>query len=443
MSKEQADKLLKGIGEQLKSINTFKNIVFLISLTVIISVLFWVFGIFTLENKNCKKLKDIYKDKNAPLNPISNDEIFNQPLYNFYIKTAYNAASPGNFKNSFVDTDSSNPPFCAISTCLKQGCRCLDFEIYSVNQKPVISTSSVDSNNIKETFNYLDFDTAMQFLSENAFSASMTPCFSDPLILNFRIMSKIPNNPIYPKMGTAILNSFHDRLLESKYNLMNNCSNLGIHPLSFFKEKVMIIIDKDSYDRLKVICPPIHLDCSNNTSKIPKDISQINCQTPNLLEFCNMHSGSPFLHTYRQKHLKLQDATHLAFTNKTLITMILPNFSYKPINFNPSLGFTTGCQIIGMSFQNFDVNLEYYSLFFDKAGYAFALKPASLRYEPKYVNAPSPYPKYTDVNRKKLLVKDGYGKEVNLINYQTPNTVNLPSEFPLAQKTDKDPYDFN
>jgi hypothetical protein len=442
------------IGEQLKDINLFKNIVFLIILTVIVGVLLWLFGVFHLPHNNCKKLKDVYKDKTAPLNPISTDDVFNQPLYDFYIKTAYNAASPGNFKNSFVDSPDTDTPFCALTTCLKQGCRCLDFEIYSVNHEPVISTSSIDSNNIKETFNYLEFSKAMQFLSENAFSASMTPCFSDPLILNFRVMSNIPNNPIYPQMGTALLNSFQDRLLETKYNLMNNCSNMGHLPLSFFKEKVMIIIDSKTYNHLKTICPPILMDCSGNSSDLANtsekignqdgDRSMRNCQKPNLLEFCNMHCDSPFLHSYRQKQLKLQDSNQLAFSNKTLMSMVLPNFDYKPTNFNPSLGFTTGCQIIGMSFQNFDVNLEYYSLFFNKAGYAFAYKPTSLRYIPVSIPAPDPYPKYTNVNRQPLIVKDGQGNDVNLINYVGPNTEGIENTFPFPiNQATKNPLDFS
>ncbi len=441
------------ISQQLKDINQFKNIVFILILLVIVAVLIWLYGIFNLPKKNCKKLKDIYKDKTAPLNPISNDDIFNEPLYDFYIKTAYNAASPGNFKNSFIDSDNTNPPFCALTTCLKQGCRCLDFEIYSVHEEPVISTSSLNSNNIKETFNSLSFSKTMQFLSENAFSASMTPCFSDPLILNFRVMSNIPNNPIYPKMGTAILKSFQDRILETKYNLMNNCSNLGLNPLSFFKGKVIVIIDSDTYNYLKTICPPILGDCSGNISDLGSnsekvgnqvgDISTKNCQSPNLLEFCNMHSGSPFLHTYRVKELKLADSKQLSFSNKTLMTIVLPDYSYKSNNFNPSLGFTTGCQIIGMSFQNFDVNLEYYSLFFNKVGYAFAYKPDTLRYIPVTIPAPPSYPDYTNVNRQPLIVKDGHGNKVNLINYIGPNTEGVENTFPFPQKNlNKDPLDF-
>jgi len=145
------------IGQQLKDLNIFKNLIWLVLVIVIVIILIWLFNIFNLPKNNCKNLKNVYKDEIAPLNPISNDDIFNEPLYDFYVKTAYNAASSGNFKNSFVDSDSTDPPFCALTTCLKQGCRCLDFEIYSVNHQPVISTSSIDSNNIKETFNYLSF----------------------------------------------------------------------------------------------------------------------------------------------------------------------------------------------------------------------------------------------------------------------------------------------
>ena len=49
--------------------------------------------------------------------------------------------------------------------------------------------------------------------------------------------------------------------------------------------------------------------------------------------------------------------------------------------------------MVGMSFQNFDNNMEFYDLFFDNDGYAFVLKPESLRYVPVTIEAPSPPPK--------------------------------------------------
>ena len=36
--------------------------------------------------------------------------------------------------------------------------------------------------------------------------------------------------------------------------------------------------------------------------------------------------------------------------------------------------------MVGMCYQNYDSNLEYYETFFASAGYSFVLKPETLRY---------------------------------------------------------------
>lgn len=424
------------VRKQLRATNLFKTIIFLLLCVALIAIILWMYSVFTLADANCKNLKKVYKNELAPIYPISNDPMFDEPLYSFYIKTAYNAASGGNFKNSFVDSTNTNPPFCALKTCLQQGARCLDFEIYSYNHEPVIATSSLDSVFIKETFNYLKFSDAMNYLANAAFDNSVTRLDTDPLFLNFRVMSKVRNNPIYPKMAEVLLSSFGERLLSSEYNLMNSCQNLGHNPLSMFKGKVIVIIDSNTYDQLKIICPVIaSQNCSKKTSdttctpssgnststsqneKLPDSEGGINtsqCQSPNLLEFVNMHSGSPYIHTLRLHELKLADTDQIKYANKTMITMLLPDFDKNADNFNPSIGFSTGCQFIGMSFQNFDVNMEYYSLFFNKAGYAFAYKPALLRFEQLVAPPPPQYPTTTDLNRKALVVQTATGMDINL-----------------------------
>ena len=56
-------------------------------------------------------------------------------LLNYNIKTAYNCCAVNTFKNSWVSG-------CALKHCISAGARCLDFEIYSMNNNPVIGFSS-------------------------------------------------------------------------------------------------------------------------------------------------------------------------------------------------------------------------------------------------------------------------------------------------------------
>lgn len=58
--------------------------------------------------------------------------------------------------------------------------------------------------------------------------------------------------------------------------------------------------------------------------------------------------------------------------NKQYMTICLPDMTTDTKN--PAMGIceSMGVQMVGMSFQNFDSNMEYASLFFNKAGSAFS-----------------------------------------------------------------------
>jgi len=135
-------------------------------------------------NSKCKLIKRVYKNyaKLASINP--NDVNYkDNKLRDYYIKTAYNCCALGDFKNTYVD-------LCALENVLKQGVRCLDFEIYSLNGKPVVAVSSKDDYFIKESFNSLDLGSVLDYINNYAFSGSIAPNSNDPLLLHFRIKSE-------------------------------------------------------------------------------------------------------------------------------------------------------------------------------------------------------------------------------------------------------------
>ena len=79
-------------------------------------------------------MNNIYGTLNTrvkPVNASSKQCQFN--LQDYYIKTAYNCCSGGSYKNDYVDTD-------ILKSVLKQGVRCLDFEIYSVKIPKIFKT---------------------------------------------------------------------------------------------------------------------------------------------------------------------------------------------------------------------------------------------------------------------------------------------------------------
>ena len=50
---------------------------------------------------------------------------------------------------------------------IRQGVRCLDFEIYSINERPVIAVSSINDYNFKQSYNYLDLYDAAKVILES------------------------------------------------------------------------------------------------------------------------------------------------------------------------------------------------------------------------------------------------------------------------------------
>ena len=64
--------------------------------------------------------------------------------------------------------------------------RGLDFEIFSINDQPVVATSTSDSFYVKETFNYIPFVEAMDVINNYAFASSTAPNPTDPIIIHLR-----------------------------------------------------------------------------------------------------------------------------------------------------------------------------------------------------------------------------------------------------------------
>ena len=305
-----------------------------------------------LNAQNCKALDKLY-DESPPissLNPQSKQGQF--LLRDYYVKTAYNCCAGGSFKNDFVNV-------CALKKCIQQGARCLDFEIYDMHGKPAIGFSTLDSNNIKESFNSIPFETAMQTVANMGFSSAATACSADPLILHFRIMSG--HKEIFDQMAEVLYRTLEKRMLGNKYSYENYGHNLGAVEIQKLMGKVIIIVD-----RTNPLLTKTSLD-----------------------EYTNMCSNAMQMRALRFSQVKYSHDTHeLTEFNKQHMTIVLPDLGTTPENPVSTLCMAYGCQFVAMCFQNFDANVEYNALFFDQAGSAFALKPDHLRYVPLTIPTP-------------------------------------------------------
>jgi hypothetical protein len=286
-------------------------------------------------------------------------------LRDYYIKTAYNCCAIGEFKNTFVD-------LCALKQVIRQGVRALDFQIYSINDKPVIAVSTIpcDYTNgdvekqcylIKESYNSVDLADAMQIIINYAFAGDTCPNPNDPIFLHFRIMSV--NNKIYDDITTILKDKFATKMLGKEYSYEYNGHSIANVPISEFVNKVIISVDK------------------NNAY----------FEDTSLVELVNICSNSMFMRTLREDDVKYTpDYVELLAYNKKNLSIEMPNISSDDTNVSVQLGLKYGIQMIAMSYQNYDNNLEFYETFFSKAGYAFVLKPEALRYKQVTIETPPP-----------------------------------------------------
>jgi hypothetical protein len=300
----------------------------------------------------------------API--TANNPDFSYNLCDYYIKTAYNACSGGSYSNDYVNISN-------LKAIIKQGVRCLDFEIYSINDEPVIASSTVPNYNVKETYNYVPFVDAMSIIVNYAFSSSTCPNPTDPIILHFRIKSN--NQKMFTKFSEIFKQYETTYLLGPQYsyeysvcndNVKNNCfiKNFGDVKLSELRQKIIIIVDR-----------------TNNSFMDNKSF----------YEFVNMTSNSMFMRELRYYDVKFTpDMNELQEYNKKNMTITVPDNGQNPENPSSIICREMGCQLIAMRYENFDENLKENIEFFDKTGYAFVLKPERLRYQQPVIQETPP-----------------------------------------------------
>ena len=356
MSSPQTD-YLSTIQNMDESFQTYLIMAFI--LIILIVFIGYMIYLSKLQNNECDFMNNLYSTVDGNISSInSSNADFSGNLYDYYIKTAYNACSGGSYKNSFVD-------ICNLKAVLKQGVRCVDFEIYSIDNKPVVATSTDKNYYVKETFNSVNFGNVMDTIANYAFASGTCPDPTDPFIIHLRIKSN--NQDMYSKLAD-IFKSYDNLMLGPQYSYENSGENLGSAPLLTFKNKIILIVDK-----------------TNNAF----------LQNEDFLEYVNLTSNSVFMRGCDYYNIKNNpDVQELTDFNKKAMTIVMPDNGIDPANPSGLLCRTYGCQMVAMRYQMVDNFLEENASFFDECGYAFCLKPIELRYQP--VTIPSPEPPNPD-----------------------------------------------
>jgi len=331
---------------------------FIIGLIIIIILggLAYIVYMGSLQTRECDAINLLYPSIDGNLRAIDSDCSGN--LYDYYIKTAFNCCCGGANKNDFVN-------ICNLKAIIKQGVRCLDFEIYNIGGDPYVAASTSDSYYVKETYNSVKFSDVMDTINNYAFSGGACPNPTDPLIIHLRLKST--NQDMYTSLSN-IFKSYTDIMLGKDYSFENEGQNLGATPIQDLKGKVILIIDK-----------------TNNAF----------LDNPDLMEYVNLTSNSVFMRALQYTDVKnTPDLTELQEFNAKNMTIALPDTGINPPNPSGIICREAGCQMVAMRYQYSDSYLEENAIFFDEAGYAFALKPDNLRYE--QVTIPDPEPQNPD-----------------------------------------------
>lgn len=350
----------------------------------VIVILLWVITYITaklnLGSVNCSVIS---RDNPNPTQIGSLSSKLSLPNYvgknmrDFYIKTAYNCCASGDFKNDYVS-------MCALYNVIAQGCRCLDFEIYCLNNIPVVAVSSIDQVGVKQSYNFLSVSDVLDAINKYAFNGNTLPSLvagstnepqrfcpnpTDPLFLHFRL--KTNKVDVVNQLAAIIAQTFESKLLPIKYMREANGKNMTKTPIKDLVDdvngKVIIMVEK-----------------SNNTSGM-----QILYQSSTMWELTNITTNSVFIHEKRFTEIKNTNAPNDVINyNRQNMTIVLPDLNENNTNYIYVVPRLLGCQFIAMNFQNTDQNLISYNKFFDDSKCAFVPKPAELLYVPVEVPAP-------------------------------------------------------
>ena len=359
-----------------KILTTFKEnviiriIYIVVALIIIVAILYYIY-IVHLENRECSIMTKLYGTLNGKITSINDtNPDFKNSLLDYYIKTAYNCCSGGSYKNDYVN-------ICNLKNVLKQGCRGLDFEIFSIDNEPVVATTTNKDMSMKETFNSVKFSEVFYILKHYAFSQGFSPNYKDPIIVHLRIRSN--NQKMFDKL-IHIFEMYTDLLLGSQYSYENHGTNFGNVKLLDLMGKIVIIVDKV------------------NTSFM---------ENQKFLEYINLTSNSMFMRSLHYYDIKYSpDIVELQEYNKRNMTIAIPDNEINPENPSSIVVRESGAQMIAMRYQYTDNYLDEINDFFNNKGSAFVLKPERLRDMVKYL--PDPKKQDPSLSYKSRVISSDY-----------------------------------
>lgn len=178
-------------------------------------------------------------------------------LIDYYVMGSFNSCCTGDVINGYVSLE-------ALKQVIGYGVRLLDFEIYFKDGKVVVAAGR---NNIymKDTYNELEINSVLEAVRRYALRGTAGNFnMSDPLILNFRIITE--NKNVYHVLEKAIMKNFSDYLADRKFGKEGRRQNTDIFTTNFknIRGKVIILVDDPTENYRDV---PDFYELVNGTTK--------------------------------------------------------------------------------------------------------------------------------------------------------------------------------
>tara|TARA_B110000261_G_scaffold164070_2_gene212076 strand:- start:6323 stop:7495 length:1173 start_codon:yes stop_codon:yes gene_type:complete len=160
-------------------------------------------------------------------------------LIDYTVYGSFNSCCHGEVINGHVSIE-------ALQEVIKQGVRLLDFEIYFKDGKAVVAAGR---NNIymKDTYNELEIGTVLAEVKKLALGGVANS--TDPLLLNFRIVSK--NSNIFHILEKKIMKHLSDYLVSLHLSNDMTDKNILTTPFKNLKNKVVIFINDQETNNFK------------------------------------------------------------------------------------------------------------------------------------------------------------------------------------------------
>jgi hypothetical protein len=323
---------------------SFKKIIFI---AVLLICFFILYNLIQQRNllldQNSDTTKEGFSSETNTMATIRNTSMSNTlPLKQYVIMSSWNSCVESTYKVSLKQ----------LTHVLENGCRFLDFEVYNVDDKPVIGYSSsgyiatqpnqeIDSNTLK-------FRDVCNLVA----STSNAPNKNDPLFLHFRV--KTNNMSILEKMAIDIMGSgLKDKGLGDE-------SLSGDMLLSELQNKVIILIDK------------------TYVPNIDRDVCRVGCEMDirDMIDYSGVSSFSSMkLSQQLEQNVRpLQKETD-DVSNAKKWKMVTHDFGTHYIDHNASymdfkkMVLEHRAQIIPFKFQYSDEALTEYKNFFSDNGH--------------------------------------------------------------------------